>query len=125
MIFSCLTGLKYWADDGVKDYVSHSFGYYAGVYAALQISAMICLMLAIVALFVFGVKQAGANLHDYALTTLVGAPLSFFTATDTGVVTNLFSQDLNLVDTELPLSLLNSSFAVRYLILTARQGNLV
>jgi ABC-type multidrug transport system fused ATPase/permease subunit len=54
----------------------------------------------------------GANIHKAALHTLVGAPLSFFTSTDTGVVTNLFSQDLNLVDTELPNALLNFLFSV-------------
>lgn len=51
-------------------------------------------------------------MHSDALQTLVKAPLSFFTSTDTGVITNLFSQDLNLVDTELPNALLNFLFAV-------------
>jgi ABC-type multidrug transport system fused ATPase/permease subunit len=40
------------------------------------------------------------------------APLAFFTKTDTGVVTNLFSQDLNLIDTELPEATLNTLFSV-------------
>ncbi|KAG9597513.1 putative ABC multidrug transporter, partial [Aureobasidium melanogenum] len=51
------------------------------------------------------------NIHKDALQTLIRAPLSFFTGTDTGVVTNLFSQDLNLVDTELPSALLNFLFS--------------
>ena len=46
------------------------------------------------------------------LKTLIHAPLSFFVATDTGVVTNLFSQDLNMVDTELPNSFLNTIHSV-------------
>ena len=32
--------------------------------------------------------------------------------TDTGVITNLFSQDLNLIDTELPEATLNTLFTV-------------
>ncbi|KAF4958905.1 hypothetical protein FSARC_10903 [Fusarium sarcochroum] len=40
------------------------------------------------------------------------SPLRFFTQTDTGVITNLFSQDLNLIDTELPDALLNTLFCV-------------
>lgn len=107
--------LKYWSDDATKGFIHHSFGYYAGVYAALQVSAMVSLMISIVLFVVFGVKRAGANLHRNALTTMIGAPLSFFTNTDTGVVTNLFSQDLNLVDTELPLSLINAFFAVSFM----------
>ena len=63
-------------------------------------------------LFVVSVKRVGAGLHQDALRTLVGAPLGFFTRTDTGIVTNLFSQDLNLVDTELPDSVLSTLYAV-------------
>lgn len=68
-------------------------------------------MLAVV-VFILFVKKAGANLHWSMLKTLIHAPLSFFVATDTGVVTNLFSQDLNMVDTELPNSFLNTIHSV-------------
>lgn len=64
-------------------------------------------------------ERAGASLHQDALQTLVQAPLSFFTNTDTGVVTNLFSQDLNLIDTELPSATLNTVFSVSLLQLHA------
>jgi ABC-type multidrug transport system fused ATPase/permease subunit len=78
----------------------------------LQICALIALILLGVTLFIVAVKRAGANLHQTALRTLIRAPLSFFTNTDTGVVTNLFSQDLNLIDTELPDAVLNTQFCV-------------
>lgn len=73
---------------------------------------MISLLLLGIALFIVSVKRAGANLHRDALRTLIQAPLGFFTKTDTGIVTNLFSQDLNLIDTELPNALLNTLFCV-------------
>lgn len=69
---------------------------------------MLSLFLLGIALFIVSVKKAGANLHWSALRTLIQAQLGFFTKTDTGIVTNLFSQDLNLVDTELPNALLNT-----------------
>lgn len=77
---------------------------------------MISLLLLGIALDIVSVKRAGANLHQTALRTLVQAPLGFFTKTDTGIVTNLFSQDLNLVDTELPNALLNTLFCVSQLL---------
>lgn len=86
--------------------------YYAGIYALLQIYGMISLLLLAIALFVVSVKRAGANLHKDVLRTLIRAPLCFFTKTDTVVVTNLLSQDLNLVDTELPDATLNTLFCV-------------
>ncbi|KAK2861371.1 hypothetical protein FQN49_004272 [Arthroderma sp. PD_2] len=104
--------LKFWSDDVSSVHPTHTYAYYAGIYALLQLCALISLLLLGVSIFIFSVKRAGANLHQDALRTLVRAPLRFFTTTDTGVVTNLFSQDLNIIDTELPNSLLNTLFCV-------------
>ena len=35
--------------------------------------------------------------------------MSFFAATDTGITANRFSQDMQLIDMELPLAMLNAS----------------
>lgn len=107
-----MTGLTYWTDDSSSENPAHSYAYYAGIYGLLQFSAMISLLLLGIALFITSVKRAGARLHQDALRTLMRAPLAFFTKTDTGVVTNLFSQDLNLIDTELPDATLNTLFCV-------------
>ncbi|KAK4160538.1 P-loop containing nucleoside triphosphate hydrolase protein [Cladorrhinum sp. PSN259] len=101
--------LKYWSEDSDS---SRSFSYYAGIYALLQAGALLSLLLIAIALYVTSVKRAGANVHRQALQTLLHAPLRFFTSTDTGVVINLFSQDLNLLDTDLPNGLLNTLGAV-------------
>ncbi|KAH8805424.1 putative ABC multidrug transporter [Xylogone sp. PMI_703] len=104
--------LTYWTDNSLSKHPAHSYAYYAGIYALLQICALISLLLLGIALLTIAVKRVGANLHREALSTLIRAPLRFFTSTDTGVVINLFSQDLNLVDTELPDALLNTLFCV-------------
>ncbi|KAE8374180.1 putative ABC transporter [Aspergillus bertholletiae] len=104
--------LTYWSDAAESVHPVHSNSYYAGFYALLQICAIIALLLLGITLFIVSVTKAGANLHQQALRTLIRAPLSFFTNTDTGVVTNLFSQDLNLIDTELPEATLNTLFCV-------------
>lgn len=104
--------LTYWTDDVYSEHPAHSYAYYAGIYALLQISALISLLLLGISIFVISVRRTGANVHQDALRTLIRAPLSFFTSTDTGIVTNLFSQDLNLIDTELPNALLNTLFSV-------------
>ncbi|KAI1054390.1 hypothetical protein LB506_010541 [Fusarium annulatum] len=104
--------IKFWTDDISSDTRSHSHAYYVGIYALLQVSALTSLLLLGITLFIVSIKRAGANLHHDTLTTLIQAPLSFFTHTDTGVITNLFSQDLNLIDTELPDALLNTLFCV-------------
>ncbi|KAF7919657.1 hypothetical protein EAE99_008509 [Botrytis elliptica] len=52
-------------------------------------------------------KKSGKNLHLKLLKTAMSAPLNFFHATDTGSITNRFSQDILLIDTELPNALMN------------------
>lgn len=42
----------------------------------------------------------------------MAAPLHFFAKTDTGAITNLFSQDMTLIDGELPQALINTSLQV-------------
>lgn len=90
----------------------HSYSYYSGIYALLNVCGLFSLLLLGITIFIIFIKKAGANLHHDALRTLIHAPLRFFTTTDTGVVTNYFSQDLNLVDTELPSALLSTLFSV-------------
>ncbi|RBR06588.1 uncharacterized protein FIESC28_10983 [Fusarium coffeatum] len=104
--------LKFWTDDVYSSTPAHAYGYYAGIYALLNLCGLISLLLLGICIFIIFVKRAGASLHHDALQTLTQAPLRFFTTTDTGVVTNLFSQDLNLVDTELPSALLSTLFSV-------------
>ncbi|KAJ4003924.1 hypothetical protein NW752_012062 [Fusarium irregulare] len=104
--------LKFWTDDVYSSTPAHAYGYHAGIYALLNLCGLFSLLLLGICIFIIFVKRAGASLHHDALQTLIQAPLRFFTTTDTGVVTNLFSQDLNLVDTELPSALLSTLFSV-------------
>lgn len=47
-------------------------------------------------------------MHSRVLNAIMDAPLSFFTQTDAGSITNRFSQDLDLIDMELPVSLIHT-----------------
>ncbi|KAK3377548.1 P-loop containing nucleoside triphosphate hydrolase protein [Podospora didyma] len=122
MIFACaLWGflnnfstiwLKYWSEDVVSPNPIHSNGYYIGLYALLQISALLMLFIQGIITFTAIIKSVGIKLHNEALSTVINAPLRFFTTTDTGVVTNLFSQDMTLIDGELPMALSNFTLYV-------------
>ncbi|KAF9694299.1 hypothetical protein EKO04_007720 [Ascochyta lentis] len=104
--------LTYWVNDIKAKEPKHSYAYWAGVYALLQISALISLFLLGASIWVVSIKRAGANLHQGILRTLFQAPLRFFTETDTGITTNYFSQDLNLIDTELPDATVSTLFSI-------------
>ena len=55
-------------------------------------------------IFLSMVPKSSSNLHLNLLKAVVNAPLSFFTRTDIGSITNRFSQDMALIDSELPFS---------------------
>jgi ATP-binding cassette, subfamily C (CFTR/MRP), member 1 len=99
--------LKYWSEDISAPTPVHANSYYIGLYALFQVLCLVCFLISCVSCFTYLIEVSGANLHRAALKTVITAPLMFFTKTDTGVVTNLFSQDMTLIDMELPNSLLN------------------
>ena len=54
------------------------------------------------------VPLSGEKFHFALLNTVLSAPMSFFVKTDSGVTLNRFSQDLQLIDMELPTAALNT-----------------
>lgn len=96
--------MSFWASDSFNMAPSFYVGI-MGLFRGLQVVALFGCCTAVV---IFMTTQSGGHLHRAALDTVVNAPLSFFTTTDFGAVTNLFSQDMTLIDGELPMALLNA-----------------
>jgi ABC-type multidrug transport system fused ATPase/permease subunit len=78
---------------------------YLGIFALIQVMTLMPLM-------IFGffatlpiATRTGRNFHIKALNTLMAAPLTFFTTTDTGVTTNRFSQDMSMLDMNITFGL--------------------
>ncbi|MCJ1413888.1 hypothetical protein MMC32_000213 [Xylographa parallela] len=90
---------------------NHKLGMYLGVYACLAAGAMISVVISCWHLMVNIVSKAARVLHTRLLSSVLNAPMSFFTTTDLGITTNRFTQDLQLIDMELPISLLNTVLA--------------
>ncbi|OAR05734.1 hypothetical protein LLEC1_03461 [Akanthomyces lecanii] len=91
--------IKYWADsDGANTavfalgYVFIAFMAWAGT--SVHMWTTLCLL----------AKRSGTHLHNALAAKIFGAPLSYFVATDIGVTLNRFSQDIDLVDRQLPNS---------------------
>ncbi|KAL6232713.1 P-loop containing nucleoside triphosphate hydrolase protein [Aspergillus navahoensis] len=53
------------------------------------------------------VPMSSEVLHARLLHSVMNAPLAFFSRTDVGVTTNRFSQDMSVVNTELPFALVD------------------
>ena len=52
--------------------------------------------------------RSGIAMHNRLLTAVLGAKMQFLARFDHGVIANYFSQDLQLVDSELPGALINA-----------------
>jgi ATP-binding cassette subfamily C (CFTR/MRP) protein 1 len=52
------------------------------------------------------IPHSATYLHEKLLRTVENAALSFFTSTDVGQIVNRFSQDLSVIDSELPIAVL-------------------
>lgn len=80
---------------------------------------MIALMALALILLIVMIPKSAIYLHERLLTTVERAPLSFFTSTDSGQIVNRFSQDLNVLDMELPIAFVQLAFNVTSAILQA------
>ncbi|KAF4950152.1 hypothetical protein FSARC_13295 [Fusarium sarcochroum] len=103
--------LTFWADDAARLQRGlvpiHSQAYYIGIYAMLQALTLMTFMAAVVLVLGPFIRLSGTLLHQRALETVINAPLRLFTTSDTGTITNYFSQDIAIIDNELPMAVVN------------------
>ena len=79
-------------------------GYYLGAYFALGWIALAGLGIGCWHLVTNMMPRASKTFHTALLKTTLNAPLTLFSQTDVGDTVNRFSQDLQLIDMELPLA---------------------
>lgn len=101
--------LNFWSADVVSSHRAHSQSYWLGLYAFFLICCLLCIGGVCIIVFISMTSQSGIRLHHQTLQTVFGAPLRFFTTVDVGIVINLFSQDMALIDIELPQGVLNAT----------------
>ncbi|KAI1333960.1 P-loop containing nucleoside triphosphate hydrolase protein [Xylariaceae sp. FL0016] len=96
-----------WAENNVK-HPNTLQGLYTGIYFAVGATQLIAWTAA--GLFFIMVIAEGAADRCYTalLDTVLCAPMSFFDSTASGNTINRFSQDMQLIDTELPYNLMGA-----------------
>ena len=94
--------LKLWSADSVSPAPEHSFAFWIGIYALLGAGVVLCVFPAGLIVLRIAVRLAGTDLHHAAVDTVMHSSLRFLSSTDVGKVLNLFSQDMNIMDTQLP-----------------------
>ncbi|RAK78057.1 putative ABC multidrug transporter [Aspergillus fijiensis CBS 313.89] len=103
--------IKFWVEANARR-ANDRLGYYLGLYALWSVLAILLFLGACFQLMLVMVPKTAKGFHDRLLKTVLRAPLGFFSVTDSGEITNRFSQDLELVDMELPRSLIGTMMAL-------------
>ncbi|KAK6213368.1 hypothetical protein QIS74_09370 [Colletotrichum tabaci] len=98
--------LSWWGEANDR-HPNQETGKFMGVYSALQVCSLIALAVTCWHTVLGMAVTSGIKLHLILLEKALGAPMYFFSTTDTGSIVNRFSQDIQLIDAELPISLLN------------------
>ncbi|KAJ5279863.1 hypothetical protein N7478_005235 [Penicillium angulare] len=99
--------VQWWAESDTI-HPRERVGYYLGIYVMLGCVAMISLIVGCWQMIITMVPKSGEFFHRRLLTTVLSAPMLFFSTTDSGSILNRFSQDLQLIDMELPIAAINT-----------------
>ncbi|KAE8452406.1 hypothetical protein EG329_001107 [Mollisiaceae sp. DMI_Dod_QoI] len=110
--------LSYWTK-AVAAHGNEANGFYIGMYTLLSGLGQVGLLGGIGELALRLVPRSAEVLHARLLKTVMEAPLTFFTKTDTGQTTNRFSQDMTVLDAELPYSLIDLAFSLVITVMSA------
>lgn len=113
--------LKWWAGSNGENPNAEN-ARYTGGYVGLQVAGLVSS--GVLTWFSFNImaQKVGLELHTKILRTIIHAPMSLFSTTDTGSITTKFSQDFELVDSKLPLALM---CVVTNLLITIGQAGLI
>ncbi|KAI0429844.1 ABC transporter [Xylaria sp. FL1042] len=104
--------LKMWSADSTRSSPYHSFGYWIGIYALLGTGVVLCVFPAGLIMLRNAVRLSGTELHHATVDTVSRSSLRFLATTDVGKILNLFSQDMNIMDTQLPRMMNNMCFSI-------------
>lgn len=98
--------LSFWTDTA-KTSSQVNNDYFLGLFAMLTGIAALGITAAAYFFLVVMVPMSSEVLHARLLGSVMNAPMAFFSRTDIGVTTNRFSQDMSVIDTELPFALVD------------------
>ncbi|PIG85348.1 sulfonylurea receptor/ ABC transporter [Aspergillus arachidicola] len=97
----CTIWIQWWAEANTNHPNSH-LGRYLGVYTVLSLLNITLFIGSTYLLFIKVINHTGVGLHTILLKATLNAPLSFFHQTDSGITTNRFNQDMDIIDMRLP-----------------------
>lgn len=97
--------LKWWSDANERA-PNQQAGLYIGVYVVLQTAGLCSTALLTWCCCDIIARKSGIEFHRILLNTVMGAPMAFISKTEVGSLVNRFTQDLGLIDRQLPIAIM-------------------
>ncbi|GME30562.1 hypothetical protein M1837_005155 [Neofusicoccum parvum] len=91
--------LKWWAEENGRA-PNANLGKWLGGYTGFGFGELVSLFAGVWQLFIVVITQAGLHFHSLLTRAVSRAPMPFFSAVDSGITINRFSQDLQYIDME-------------------------
>jgi ABC-type multidrug transport system fused ATPase/permease subunit len=110
--------IKWWSEAQLETPGKH-MDMYMGIYGMFSLVAAIVFFAVVYMLLHSGMPRSSLSLHRKLLSVLITAPYWFFVSTDGGQILNRFSQDMSLIDMQLPMSFVNTAFSLLIVIMQA------
>ncbi|KAH7165351.1 ABC transporter [Dactylonectria macrodidyma] len=98
--------LKWWSETNAT-HPNKNVGMYMGVFVVLGVVGSLLMLSVCWLVLIKIISNTGYKLHSDLLDVTLKAPYRFFSMTDTGSLINRFSQDMELIDMELPMYVVN------------------
>lgn len=98
----------FWSRNTFNRTNSDARAFYLGIYASFQAFGVIALAMYCISTNMVMSRRGGSQLHARAIRHLFSLPLSYFGRVDSGVTTNLFSQDMEMLDGDLTFAISNT-----------------
>ncbi|KAF3252677.1 hypothetical protein TWF192_004478 [Orbilia oligospora] len=97
--------LKWWSDANERT-PNQQAGLYIGVYVVLQTAGLCSTALLTWCCINIMARRSGIEFHRILLNTVMRAPMAFISKTEVGSLVNRFTQDLGLIDRQLPIAIM-------------------
>ncbi|OHE98210.1 ABC transporter [Colletotrichum orchidophilum] len=98
--------VKWWSEANAVG-ANTSVGYYLGIFALFGVLGTLGASLAAWFAFLDVITNTALKLHSDLLKTTIAASFRFLTTTDNGEILNRFSEDMQLLDMDLPANMVN------------------
>ncbi|KAG8355299.1 Multidrug resistance-associated protein 1 [Fusarium venenatum] len=103
--------IQWWTSETITR-GNERLAFYLAIYASMGLAAVLAFLCASSYFMLKIVPRSARKFHSTLLETVLNAPMSFFDVVDIGETCNRFSQDLQLIDTELPLALISTTISL-------------